>query len=283
MEAASLREMPLLLAAAGLFGLCVGSFLNVVIYRLPKILERQWHADARAALEMEPAAEQPFNLVTPASTCRQCGHRIRWFENIPLFSYAWLRGKCSSCGTPIGLRYPFVELCNGALWLVIAYLHGITPLAFGYMLLATVLLALFWIDWDTQLLPDDLTLPLVWAGLLFQLITQSVPLSSAVIGAAAGYLVLWSIFHAFRLLTGKEGMGYGDFKLFAALGAWFGWTALVPMLLASSLAGAIIGGGLMATGKLSRGQPFAFGPFLALVGLVAICVPPQRWLGAVMP
>lgn len=275
--------MPLLLLAVAAFGLCIGSFLNVVIYRLPKMLERQWRADARDALEIEPVPEPAFNLVTPASTCRQCQHRIRWYENIPIVSFLWLRGKCSACGTSIGLRYPFVELCNGLLWLAIAFQYGVTPLAAGYMLLATVLLTLFWIDWDTQLLPDDLTLPLVWAGLLFQLFTQSVPLTSAVIGAAAGYLVLWSIFHAFRLLTGKEGMGYGDFKLFAALGAWFGWTALVPMLLASSLAGALIGGALMVSRRLARGQAFAFGPFLALVGLLAIFVAPQRWIAAVMP
>jgi leader peptidase (prepilin peptidase)/N-methyltransferase len=282
LSAAELQAQPMLIVAVLLVGLCVGSFLNVVIYRLPRMLQAGWERDARDILS-QPAAEQPpFDLLRPPSNCRQCGHRIRWYENIPVASWLWLRGKCSACGTPIGLRYPAVEIINALLWAGIAWQHGLNGTALGYMLLASTLLALFWIDWDTQLLPDDLTLPLVWGGLLFQLVTARVALTSAVIGAMAGYLVLWLVYHGFRLLTGKEGMGYGDFKLFAALGAWFGWPALVPMLLASSLGGALIGGALMATGRLQRGQAFAFGPFIALVGLVAIFVEPQRWLGAVL-
>lgn len=280
--AAELHAQWLLLGALGLVGLCVGSFLNVVIYRLPRMLEAAWLRDARELLEQPADEGAPFNLMAPASTCPKCGHRIRWYENLPVFSWLALRGKCSACKAPIAVRYPAVELLNAALWLAIGWQHGITPVGVGYMLLATVLLALFWIDWDTQLLPDDLTLPLLWAGLLFQLITSRVPLAQAVVGAMLGYGVLWLVYHGFRLLTGKEGMGYGDFKLFAALGAWFGWQALVPLLLASSIGGALIGGALMASGRLKRGQPFAFGPFIALAGLVGVFVDPMRWLGAVL-
>lgn len=281
-SAAELREQWLLLAALALVGLCIGSFLNVLIYRLPRMLEAAWLRDARDMLDQPADEGAPFNLLTPASTCRQCGHRIRWYENIPVLSWLVLRGKCSACKAAIGWRYPMVELLHAALWLAIGWQWGLNAAGAGYMLLASTLLALFFIDWDTQLLPDDLTLPLLWGGLLFQMITARVPLAQAVAGAMAGYLVLWAVYHGFRLLTGKHGMGYGDFKLFGALGAWFGWQALVPMLLASSIGGALIGGVLMATGRLKRGQAFAFGPFIALTGLLAIFVEPQRWLGALL-
>jgi leader peptidase (prepilin peptidase) / N-methyltransferase len=282
-----------------IFGLCVGSFLNVVVYRLPKMMEQAWRAEAQAFLGEPLAAaesneiasaihspasndEQAITLSTPASSCRQCGHRIRWYENIPLISWLVLRGKCSACGTAIGIRYPLVELVHAALWVVIALGFGITPLGLAYAFLATALFTLFWIDWDTQLLPDDITLPLLWAGLLFNLFTSHVRLSDAVLGAVAGYGVLWAVFHLFRLVTGKEGMGYGDFKLLGALGAWFGWMAIPPLLLASSLGGAVFGIALMAGGKLKRSQPFAFGPFLALAGLAAIFVRPERWLSGLL-
>ncbi len=281
------------------FGLCIGSFLNVVIYRLPRMMEQAWRAEATAFLaesqgnaELSEAAssthptaapeQQALTLSTPASSCRQCGHRIRWYENIPLISWLVLRGKCSACGTPIGIRYPLVELTHAALWVAIALRFGITPLYLGYAFLATALFTLFWIDWDTQLLPDDITLPLLWAGLLFNLFIAHLRLGDAVLGAVAGYGVLWGVFHLFRLATGKEGMGYGDFKLLGALGAWFGWMAIPPLLLASSLGGAAFGIALMAGGKLKRSQPFAFGPFLALAGLAAIFVRPERWLSGLL-
>lgn len=276
-----------ILLAVFVFGLCVGSFLNVVIYRLPKMMERQSKLAYNQYIEEEGIKSDPLTienvtLSTPASSCRQCGHLIRWYENIPLLSWLYLRGKCSNCSAAIGIRYPMVELTHALLWTAISWRYGITPLSLGYMLLATALLTLFWIDWDTQLLPDDITLPLLWAGFLLNAFVPHVRLMDAVIGAAAGYLVLWGVYHLFRLATGKEGMGYGDFKLLAALGAWFGWAALPPFLLASSLAGALVGGGLMLTGKLQRGQAFAFGPFLAIVGLIAIFVRPERWLATVL-
>lgn len=282
-----LRENWYILVVVLIFGLCVGSFLNVVIYRLPKMMEAESRLAYNAYIEeqgirAEPLAIDQLTLSSPASSCRQCGHRIRWYENIPLFSWLALRGKCSACGTPIGVRYPLVELVHGLLWCAVAWRYGITPLSLGYALLCTVLVTLFWIDWDTQLLPDNLTLPLIWLGLLFNAITGQVKLSDAVIGAVAGYLVLWGVYHLFRLITGKEGMGYGDFKLLSALGAWFGWLAIPPFLLASSLAGALFGGTLMLTGKLKQGQPFAFGPFLALVGLAAIFIRPERWIAALL-
>ncbi len=277
-----------LLVVVLIFGLCIGSFLNVVIYRLPKMMEQAWKREAESFLadaqgrDIVESTEPKITLSSPASSCRQCGHQIRWYENIPLVSWLVLRGKCSACGTSIGARYPMVELLHGLLWTAIAWRYGITPLAIGYALLATALVTLFWIDWDTQLLPDDITLPLLWAGLLFNIFVPHVRLADAVIGAMAGYLVLWGVYHLFRLATGNEGMGYGDFKLLAALGAWFGWMAIPPFLLASSLTGARFGGALMLTGKLQKGQAFAFGPFLALVGLAAIFVRPERWLAALL-
>lgn len=270
-------------ALGGVLGLLVGSFLNVVIYRLPKMLERQWASEC-AELAGKPPEPAPgkFNLLVPRSRCQKCGHGIRWYENIPVISYGVLRGKCSSCGTPIGLRYPAVELATGLLFGYCAWRWGLTwPTVFWWGFSA-VLLALGLIDWDTTLLPDDMTLPLVWAGLIaaaLQLTPVSLP--SALWGAVAGYLSLWLIYWAFKLVTGKEGMGYGDFKLLAALGAWFGWQGLVPIILMASVIGAIIGIALKFNQGLREGGYVPFGPFLAGAGLTAMIFGPQAILAAV--
>jgi leader peptidase (prepilin peptidase)/N-methyltransferase len=270
-------------ALGGVLGLLVGSFLNVVIYRLPKMLERQWASECAelAGKPLEPASGK-FNLLVPRSRCQKCGHGIRWYENIPVISYVVLRGKCSSCGTPIGLRYPAVELATGLLFGYCAWRWGLTwPTVFWWGFSA-VLLALGLIDWDTTLLPDDMTLPLVWAGLIAAALQlTSVSLPSALWGAVAGYLSLWLIYWAFKLVTGKEGMGYGDFKLLAALGAWFGWQGLVPIILMASVIGAIIGIALKFNQGLREGGYVPFGPFLAGAGLTAMIFGPQAILAAV--
>jgi leader peptidase (prepilin peptidase)/N-methyltransferase len=218
-----------------------------------------------------PEQTEVFNLMLPRSRCQQCGHQIRWFENIPVVSYLFLRGKCSACGTTISLRYPLVELSSGFLFAFCGWKWGITATALAWCGFSAVLLALALIDWDTTLLPDDLTLPLLWAGLVFAALKwTTVPLNSALWGAVAGYLSLWTIYWLFKLTTGKEGMGYGDFKLFAALGAWFGWEALIPMILMASVIGAIIGIGMKFTRGLREGGYVPFGPFLALSGLASL-------------
>jgi leader peptidase (prepilin peptidase)/N-methyltransferase len=269
-------------AAAGVLGLLVGSFLNVVIYRLPKMLERQW-ADECAQLEgktPEPAAA--FNLTRPRSRCRQCGHLIRWYENVPVLSYLALRGKCSACGTAIGLRYPLVELATAALFFFAVQRWGATPAGAAWCLFSAAIVALALIDWDTTLLPDDVTLPLLWAGLIVAALRWTdVTLQQAVWGAVAGYLSLWLVYQGFKLLTGKEGMGYGDFKLFAALGAWFGWQALVPIILMASIIGAIVGIAMKFTTGLREGGYVPFGPFLAGAGLTAMVFGPASILAAV--
>ena len=269
-------------ALAGVFGLLVGSFLNVVIYRLPKMLERQW-ADECAELKGEPAPEaEPFNLMTPRSRCRQCGHMIAWYENIPVLSYVALRGKCSACGTHIGPRYPLVELATGALFFFSVWRWGATPAGLAWCGFSAAILALALIDWDTTLLPDDITLPFLWAGLILAgLHWIPVSLPQALWGAVAGYLSLWLIYQAFKLLTGKEGMGYGDFKLFAALGAWFGWTALVPIILMASVIGAIVGIAMKFSSGLREGGYVPFGPFLAGAGLTAMVFGPASILSAI--
>jgi leader peptidase (prepilin peptidase) / N-methyltransferase len=253
-------------------GLLVGSFLNVVIYRLPKMMERSWQQEARAILSLpeEPAADT-FNLATPASRCPSCGHRIRWFENIPLLSWMVLRGKCSACASPISIRYPLIELTAGLMAAVTALQFGFSGWTLALVAAGWVLLALAMIDFDTTLLPDDLIYPLLWAGLLLAVASLSpVSLTDAVIGAAAGYLALWSVYWAFKLLTGKEGMGFGDFKLLAALGAWLGWQMLPLVILLSSLVGAVVGGLLLATGAVKRDQGIPFGPYLAGAGWIAL-------------
>jgi leader peptidase (prepilin peptidase) / N-methyltransferase len=264
---------------AGLFGLLVGSFLNVVIYRLPKMLEQQWAAEcAELAGTAAPASEE-FNLVRPRSRCRQCGQPIRWHDNIPVISYLALRGKCANCGAAIGMRYPLVELATGALFFFCIQRWGATAEGAAWCLFSAALVALALIDWDTTLLPDDITLPLLWTGLIFAALHWTpLPLVHAVWGAVAGYLSLWFVYQAFKLATGKEGMGYGDFKLFAALGAWFGWQALVPIILMASVIGAIIGIVMKFSTGLREGGYVPFGPFLAAAGLTAMVFGPASIL-----
>ncbi|MCP9758912.1 prepilin peptidase [Aquitalea sp. S1-19] len=253
-----------------LFGLFVGSFLNVVIARLPVMMERRWAAECAELRGEEIAPSAPFNLMVPRSRCPQCGAAIRPWHNIPLLGWLSLRGRCADCQAPIPLRYPLVELVTGVLFAVLAWRFGPSVMLAGSLLLAGALIALTFIDADTQLLPDDITLPLMWAGLLFHLLTGILPLSDVVVGAMAGYLSLWSVYWAFKLVTGKEGMGYGDFKLLAALGAWLGWQMLPLIILLSSLVGALWGIAMMAAARLGRGQPLPFGPYLAAAGLIAL-------------
>ena len=254
-------------ALAGIFGLLIGSFLNVVIHRLPKILEQQWAAEyahyAAEGAEASEAQAPAISLSHPRSACPNCGHAIRWYQNIPVLSYLALRGRCAGCAKRISLRYPLVELITAALFAFCAWRWGVTPTGAAWCLFCAVIVALAAIDWDTTLLPDDLTLPLLWAGLLAAALQWTdVPLFSAVMGAAAGYLSLWSVYWGFKLATGKEGMGYGDFKLFAALGAWFGWQALVPIILMASVIGAIVGIAMKLASTLREGKYVPFGPFL---------------------
>ncbi|MDB5871201.1 MAG: pilD [Ramlibacter sp.] len=268
---------------AGVFGLAIGSFLNVVIYRLPQILERQWAAEC-AEMAGKPADDSPeLTLARPRSRCRQCGHLIRWYENVPVLSYLMLRGKCSACSTPIGLRYPLVELATGALFFFSVYHWGATPAGAAWCGFSAAIVALALIDWDTTLLPDDITLPLVWAGLIVAALrwNAGVSLTQALWGAVAGYMSLWLVYKAFKLLTGKEGMGYGDFKLFAALGAWFGWQALVPIILMASIIGAVVGIAMKFSSGLREGGYVPFGPFLAGAGLTAMIFGPASILSAI--
>jgi leader peptidase (prepilin peptidase)/N-methyltransferase len=264
---------------AGILGLLVGSFLNVVIYRLPKMLEREWAAECAELTGIPPPEGAEFNLVRPRSRCRQCGHVIRWYENVPILSYLMLRGKCSACGTAIGLRYPLVELATGALFFFCVQHWGATPAGAAWCVFSAAIVALAMIDWDTTLLPDDITLPLLWTGLIAAALRWTeIPLTHAVWGAVAGYMSLWVIYKAFKLLTGKEGMGYGDFKLFAALGAWFGWQALVPVILMASVIGAVVGIAMKFSSGLREGGYVPFGPFLAGAGLTAMIFGPASIL-----
>ena len=262
-------------ALAALLGLLVGSFLNVVIYRLPRMMEKAWDAEhaayAAQKADKDPAAPSPprkrFNLLTPPSRCRQCGHRIRWYENIPVVSYLFLRGKCASCRTPIGMRYPLVELVTAALaWLCLSR-YGLQWQALAWFFFGASLICLTLIDWDTTYLPDSITLPLLWAGLLAASVGWTgISLGNAVWGAALGYASLWLVYWGFKLITGKEGMGFGDFKLYAALGAWFGASALIPIILLAAVIGAIIGILMKMGSQLREGRYVPFGPFLALGG-----------------
>ncbi len=261
--------------AALLLGLVIGSFLNVVILRLPRRMQAEL-AEACADLRDEPTEPLPNRwfgldyLITPASTCPQCGHGIRAWENIPVISYLLLRGRCSNCATPIGIRYPLVEAATGLLSMGMVAHFGATPTAVVALILLWGLIAMTVIDLDEQLLPDQLTLPLVWLGLLVNLNGMFTDLSSAVIGAAAGYLSLWLVFQVFRVLTGREGMGYGDFKLLAVFGAFLGWQMLPLIVLLSSLIGAIVGVTLVVVRGRDRQIPIPFGPYLAVAGLVAL-------------
>jgi leader peptidase (prepilin peptidase)/N-methyltransferase len=265
-----LSNPPVFAACAALLGLCVGSFLNVVIHRLPKIMERQWKAECAEVAGQEPAPPERYNLVVPRSACPACGHRISALENIPVLSWLVLRGRCTSCKAPISMRYPAVELLTGALSGYIAWHFGFGMAAAGALFFTWSMIALTFIDLDTFFLPDSITLPLLWLGLLFNINATYVSLSSAVIGAAAGYLTLWSVYWAFKWATGKEGMGYGDFKLLAAIGAWLGWAMLPLTILLSSLVGAVIGIGLIVFAGRGRGVPIPFGPYLAIAGMIAL-------------
>jgi leader peptidase (prepilin peptidase)/N-methyltransferase len=260
---------------AGVLGLLVGSFLNVVVYRFPKMLERQWSAECAEYSGQEPKEEPPFNLVVPRSRCRECGHMIRWYENVPVISWLALRGKCSQCKTPIGMRYPIVELVTAGFFALCAARWGLTLQAAAWAAFAGLLICLFLIDMDTTILPDDLNYTLLWLGLLVSAVGWTVPLRSAVWGAALGYLVFWGVFQAFKLATGKEGMGYGDFKLLAALGAWLGAEYLLAIILLSSVVGAVIGILLLVVGKIANKDiPMPFGPYLAGAGLVCLVLGP---------
>ena len=268
---------------AGILGLLIGSFLNVVIHRLPKMMERQWAAEC-AELSGQAVAEpgKPFNLVTPRSHCPSCHTPIRWYQNIPVLSWLVLRGSCAACGARISWRYPAIELLTGALFVFCFYRYGLSVSTLAWWGFAAALLALAAIDWDTTLLPDDITLPLLWAGLIAAALQwTTVPLPDALWGAVAGYLSLWSIYWIFKLVTGKEGMGHGDFKLLAALGAWFGWQALVPMVLMASVIGAMVGIGMKIFDNLREGGYVPFGPFLAGAGFAALIFGPQAILNAV--
>jgi leader peptidase (prepilin peptidase)/N-methyltransferase len=276
---------------AVIFGLLIGSFLNVVIYRLPVMMEREWAAelaDARADATGQPDKGAPastysvldepgrFNLLVPRSRCPHCGHGVRWYENLPVVSWLALRGRCSACKGAISVRYPLVEMFTGLVFGFCAWRWGVSASTLLWCGFSAALIALAMIDWDTTLLPDSITLPLLWAGLLGSALQWlAVPLADAVWGAAAGYLSLWLIYWVFKLLTGKEGMGFGDFKLYAALGAWFGWQALIPLILMASVTGAIVGIALKLRSQLRTGGYVPFGPFLAAAGLVGLVVGPQ--------
>ena len=254
------------------FGLCIGSFLNVVIHRLPKMMEREWREQCAELEGRQPAAATSgsYNLLVPRSACPGCSHRITALENIPLVSWLVLRGKCSACGRKISPRYPMVEAAAGAIAAYVAWRYGASLAALGVMLFCWAMLALTVIDLDTQLLPDDITLPLLWVGLLLNVGGTIVPLRAAVIGAVAGYLALWLVYWGFKLATGKEGMGHGDFKLLAATGAWLGWQKLPMVILLSSVVGAVIGICLIVFARHGREKPIPFGPYLAAAGVIAL-------------
>jgi leader peptidase (prepilin peptidase) / N-methyltransferase len=277
------------IALACLLGLLIGSFLNVVIHRLPVMLERQWRAQC-AGLDAPGTAATPlaerYDLIVPRSACPACQAPIRAWHNIPVLSWLWLRGRCADCGARISPRYPLIELLCALLTAAVAWRFGVGWQALGAALVTWTLIALTGIDLDHQLLPDALTLPLLWGGLLASLVAPALPPegfpvspAEAIIGAAAGYLSLWAVYHLFRLCTGKEGMGYGDFKLLAALGAWLGWRMLLPIVLCSAAVGALVGIALIVAGRRGRGVPLPFGPFLAAAGWLAMMWGPQ-WVSA---
>jgi leader peptidase (prepilin peptidase)/N-methyltransferase len=292
--------------ALGVLGLCVGSFLNVVIHRLPLMMERQWLAEASAQLgdaaELSRAAALPkpeaeklagaanalaeriaklptLNLSLPRSRCPSCGHQLAWHENLPLLGWLRLGGKCAACKAPISKRYPLIELTTGLAFAALSWRFGAQPTTLLWCGFVAALLALASIDWDTTLLPDALNQPLLWAGLAVALFGWTIALPQALIGALVGYLSLWSIYWLFKLATGKEGMGYGDFKLLAALGAWLGWQMILPIVLGASLIGAIVGIAMKMSASLREGRYVPFGPFLAGGGLVVLFAGSPRVLG----
>lgn len=270
---------------ATLVGLVIGSFLNVVVYRLPIMLQREWRSQSRELLTAEgielpaPSEEEPFNLVTPRSCCPHCKTPIKAWQNVPLISFAILRGRCAACGAQISWRYPIVELLTGLLSGLVAWHFGFGMQAFGAILLTWALISLTLIDIDTQLLPDVITLPLLWLGAGFALVYPApegfTTLPESIVGAIAGYLSLWSVYHLFKLVTGKEGMGYGDFKLLGALGAWLGWKMLFPIILLSALVGAVTGIAMIVVRGRDRQLPIPFGPFLAAAGFIALLWGPE--------
>jgi leader peptidase (prepilin peptidase)/N-methyltransferase len=258
------------MAMCGIAGLLVGSFLNVVIHRLPKMLEREWQAQCAELNGKEPENIPPYNLLIPHSACPHCGHKISASENVPIVSYLLLRGKCRGCAAHISVRYPIIELASGLLSAYVAWHFGFGLVALAALIFIWMLLALTCIDLDTQLLPDDITLPLLWLGLLLNLFGVFIDIGSAVVGAMTGYLVLWGIYWLFKLVTGKEGMGYGDFKLLAAIGAWVGWQMLPLVIMLSSVVGAVVGILLIVGARLGRNVPIPFGPYLAGGGVIAL-------------
>ena len=271
---------PLFIGVVFLLGLLVGSFLNVVIHRVPVMLERSWRRECLALDGKEPPPEAPYDLIRPRSACPGCKAPITALQNIPVLSWLVLRGRCASCRRPIGWRYPVVEIATALMSAIVAWKFGFGWAAAAALLLTWFLIALAVIDMDTQLLPDGMTLPLLWIGLLLPLLLPSgdrlpVDLRDAVIGAAAGYLSLWSVYHLFRLLTGKEGMGYGDFKLLAALGAWLGWQMLLPIIIGAAGVGALVGITSIVLGQRGKGVPMAFGPYLAAAGWLMLMLGPQ--------
>ena len=275
----SLQNNPaLFIAVVALMSLMIGSFLNAVIHRMPKIIERQWRAEVAEASGQPLPDETAYNLMVPRSACPSCNRQITALQNIPVVSYLLLRGRCASCGIRISPRYPIIETLTAALSGYVAWRFGFTGQTLAALIFVWAMIALAFIDLDTFYLPDDITLPLIWAGLLCNIPGTFTDLPSAVIGAAAGYAILWGVFWLFKLVTGKEGMGYGDFKLFAALGAWFGWQALVPIILLASVTGAVVGLAMKLGGKLREGGYLPFGPFLAASGLSALIFGPQAIL-----
>jgi leader peptidase (prepilin peptidase)/N-methyltransferase len=270
MDSLLLQPGGIFIAAAVLLGLAIGSFLNVVIHRLPRMMERDWAAQCADLRGETPAATEPYSLLVPRSHCPHCNRPVGALENIPVLSFLVLRGCCRGCSQPISWRYPVVEALTGLLFGVVAWALGPTLAAAGAMGFVAAMIALTFIDFDTQLLPDDITLPLLWAGLLFNVSGTYTDLTSAVIGAAAGYLSLWIVYWLFKLATGKEGMGYGDFKLLAAIGAWLGWKVLPLTILLSSFVGALVGIALIVVAKRGRNIPIPFGPYLATAGVIAL-------------
>ena len=273
---------PWLAVAVGLLGLCVGSFLNVVIHRLPKMMEARWRADCAELEGREAPPAEPYNLVRPNSSCPACGTQIRAWQNMPIVSWVLLRGKCAACGVRISARYPLVEAFTGLVSAGIAWHFGYSWQLLAGLGFAWALVALTFIDLDTQLLPDDITLPLCWAGLIVNLPGTFVPLHAAVLGAVGGYLILWSVYWGFRILAKKEGMGYGDFKLLAAIGAWTGWQVLPVVIVASAGVGAIVGSLVLWLSRRGADTRIPFGPYLALGGIIGLLWGHQAvvwWLG----
>lgn len=267
---ALLADPAVFAVAAGVFGLLVGSFLNVVIHRLPKMMEQDWQCQCAELRGELPPEREPLTLATPRSRCPHCGHWIRAVENIPVLSWIALRGRCAVCGGRISARYPLVELASGLLSAFAAWHFGFGLAGIGAIAFIWAMIALTGIDFDTQLLPDSITLPLLWLGLLLNVFGTYTSLQSAVVGAMAGYLSLWSVYWIFKLATGKEGMGFGDFKLLAAIGAWLGWQVLPLTILLSSFVGAVVGIALIVLARHGRNVPIPFGPYLAAAGLIAL-------------